>query len=371
MSRYQIKLANTDDDADLRAVLTATPIPGMISVGFHREPSYFKAAVVDGRFRQVAVVRDQTTNRAVGLGGRSVCPRHVNGRPSPIGYLSNLRVLPEHRQSRVVASLYAFLHRMHKDVRTPLYLTTIGHDNHAAIQVLTSGRAGLPTYHPAGCYYTMVFPLIKRPKQGSNCTDVEVRQARNDDKDAILEFVQTIGSRRQFFPCYESQDFFISDGLLSGLHPEDLFLAFRGKQLIGTLGSWNQHAFRQTVIHRYGWPLSWFRLPYNVWARCRGLPRLPRPGAPLHCLLGAIPLTVDDDPAIFQLLLDTLFHAKSGRQWECFCLGMHESDPLLPALQNQPARCYTTRVYLACWEDGENLRQSLDARPLYLELGSL
>ena len=87
--------------------------------------------------------------------------------------------------------------------------------------------------------------------------------------------------------------------------------------------------------------------------------------------MGAIPLTVDDDPAVFRILLDTLLRERSGRQWEYLFLGMHQSDPLLPALRNRPGWRYTTRVYLACWEDGEPLRQSLDARPLYLELGSL
>jgi len=371
MSRYHINLANTDDDADLRAVLAATPMPGMISIGFHREPSFFRAAVVDGRFRQAAVIRDQAADRVVGLGCRSVCTRYVDGRPIPIGYLSNLRVLPDHRRKGLVARLYAFLHRMHKDGRTPLYLTTIAHDNHTALKVLTSGRVGLPAYHFAGCYHTMTLSLARQRKSGGHSAGLEVRPARNDDKGILLDFMQSVGPRRQFFPCYESQDFFTSDGLLSGLRPEDLLLAFRGKRLVGTLGGWDQQAFRQTVVHGYGRPLSWLRPLYNVRASCRGLPKLPRPGRPLRCLMGAIPLTVDDDPAVFRMLLETLLQERSDRQWECLFLGMHQSDPLLPALHNWPAERYTTRVYLACWKDGENLRQSLDARPLYLELGSL
>jgi hypothetical protein len=371
MSRYHIDLANTDDDDALRTVLAATPMEGMISIGFHREPSYFRAAVVDGRFRQVAVVRDEASKGVVGLGCRSVCTRYVNGQPVPIGYLSNLRVLPEHRQRGLVARAYAMLHEMHEDKRTPLYLTTIAHDNHTAIKVLTSGRIGLPTYHFVGCYHTMTFSLTRRRKMGSNCAGLGIRPAREDDKDVILEFLQTVGPKRQFFPCYETKDLFTSDGLLSGLRPEDLLLAFRGRRLVGTLAGWDQRAFRQTVVHGYGRPLSWLRPLYNIWTRCRGIPQLPQPGRPLRCLMGAIPLIVDDDPGVFQSLLEALLWDRSGRQWECLFVGMHQSDPLLPTLQNWPAVRYTTHVYLACWEDGENLRQSLDARPLYLELGSL
>jgi hypothetical protein len=217
----------------------------------------------------------------------------------------------------------------------------------------------------------MAFSLTKRRKPGGNCAGLEIRPAREDDRDAILEFMQAVGPKRQFFPCYETKDLFTSDGLLSGLRPDDLLLAFRGRRLVGTLAGWDQQTFRQTVVHGYGRPLSWLRPVYNMWTRFRGIPQLPRPGRALRCLIGAIPLIVDDDPGIFQSLLEALLWDRSGRQWECLFVGMHESDPLLPTLRNRPAVRYTTHVYVACWNDGENLRQSLDARPIYLELGSL
>jgi len=58
MSRYRFELAGPADDADLRHILAQTPLPGPIAVAFHREPSYFAGARVDGRFRQVVAARD-------------------------------------------------------------------------------------------------------------------------------------------------------------------------------------------------------------------------------------------------------------------------------------------------------------------------
>ena len=52
-------------------------------------------------------------------------------------------------------------------------------------------------------------------------------------------------------------------------------------------------------------------------------------------------------------------------------LGLHESDPLFLRASRWRARRYVTRLYLACWDDGEPLRKSLDGRPPYLELGCL
>src|SRR5439155_15767832 len=102
MSRYQFDLAAEADDADLRRVLAETPMPGRIAVSFRREPSYFAAAEVDGRFRQVVAARDMESGHVVGFGSRSVGERYVNGRPMPIGYLSSLRLLESHRNRRLV-----------------------------------------------------------------------------------------------------------------------------------------------------------------------------------------------------------------------------------------------------------------------------
>src|SRR5947209_9611734 len=97
MSRYRFELATPADDADLGRVLAETPMPGRIAVSFRRDPSYFAAAVVDGRFRQVIAARDSATGRIIGFGSRSIGERYVNGQPEPIGYLSSLRLREEYR----------------------------------------------------------------------------------------------------------------------------------------------------------------------------------------------------------------------------------------------------------------------------------
>jgi hypothetical protein len=370
MSRYRFELASEADDPELRSILAQTPMPGAISVAFGREPSYFQAAVVEGRFRQVMVVRDETSGQLVGVGSRSVSVRYVNGRPTPIGYLSNLRLLEEHRGQRLLARGYEFLRDLHQDGRTPLYLSTIAAGNQPALAALTTGRAGLPTYHPAGRYHTLAIPLARARRTHSESAAVEVRPARRDDVPAIMEFLNRVGPQREFFPCYEAEDFFNGGGVLRDLRPDDLLLAFRDGHVVGTLAGWDQQAFRQDVIHGYGRPLNWVRPLYNAWAGLRRHPQLPRPGAPLSCLTAALPLVEDDDPSVFTVLLDELRCRHSGGKWDYLLLALHESDPLLAAV-NLPACRYTTNVFTVCWEDGAPLRRSLSSRPLYLELGSL
>src|SRR5207248_2839454 len=136
------------------------------------------------------------------------------------------------------------------------------------------------------------------------------------------------------------------------------------------LAAWDQHAFRQTVVHGYGAPLRWLRPAYNAWARLTGRPRLPGPGDAFRYRVAALPLVADDDPAVFAALIDAQL-ARVGGGAEYLLAGLYEADPLLAVLRRYRATWYTTRLFLACWEDGEELRQSLDGRPPYLELGSL
>ena len=48
MSQFRFELATEADDADLRSILAATPMEGAVAVTFRREPSYFRAASVEG-----------------------------------------------------------------------------------------------------------------------------------------------------------------------------------------------------------------------------------------------------------------------------------------------------------------------------------
>jgi hypothetical protein len=187
----------------------------------------------------------------------------------------------------------------------------------------------------------------------------------------LLQFLQSEGPRRQFFPHDQEEDFFRPGGAFEDLKPEDLLLAIRGERLVGTLAGWDQQRFRQTVIEGYHGPLRWLRPLYNGWARLRGAPRLPAPGESLRHILAALPVCANDDDGVFNRLLDALIARSAGGDCSYLLVGLHDGDPLLPVLRSYRAAWYTTRLYQVCWDDGEDLRGRLDGRTPYLELGCL
>jgi hypothetical protein len=386
MSRYRFELATPNDDADLRHVLAATPMEGRITVAFRREPSWFAGAVVDGRFRQVVACRDLRTGRIIGFGCRSVREVFVNGRTGLVGYLSSLRVLPEHRNLGLLARGYAAIRELHGDGRVPFYLTTIAAGNRTALSVLTSGRAGLPVYHPAGAYHTVVVTLTRRRTatlpdptlslrggegRVRGCGEVSVRPAKAEDLPEVLNFLAAAGPRRQYFPRLGADDFLLPEGSMRGLSLDKILLAERGGRLVGTLAGWDQHSYRQSVVCAYhGW-LCCVRPLYNAWAWFMDRPALPQPGGVFPYLMGALPVVAEDDGSVFVALLEALRYRAAGGPWTHFLIGLHETDPLLRVARRYQAACYVTHLFLVCWPDGEEARVAVDDRAPYLEAGSL
>jgi len=136
------------------------------------------------------------------------------------------------------------------------------------------------------------------------------------------------------------------------------------------LACWDQSAFRQVVVERYGLGIGWARRFYNAWAALRKLPKLPQAGRPFRFVSAALPMALNDEPAVFCALLNAAIKMAAKRH-EYLLVGMHDSDPLLPLVKSRWSAEYLTRLYYVCWPDGEALRQKIDERPPYLELGCL
>jgi len=199
-SRFALELATAADDLELRELLRRSPIPGQISVTFEREPSFFDSCRIRGDFFQVAVGRDRTTGKIIGLGTRSVASGFVNGQPLPLGYLADLRLEPQYRGGTLMARAYRFLRQLHEDRRTRLYTTLVFSENHAALATIASGRAGLPQYHDIGMIHSPGINIrpVKLPIDAS----CEIVRGSPELLTEIVECLNRNNSRRQFAPVH-------------------------------------------------------------------------------------------------------------------------------------------------------------------------
>lgn len=368
MSRYKFSLATEEQDSGLRQMVRENPVTGRISVSFEREPNFFYGANIVNKFRQVLVCNDSRDEKIIGIGMRSIFDAYTNGSPVLCGYLSGLRINANYRSQTILARGYNFIHDLHRDGRVKLYLTTIISDNNYAKQILTSRRAGLPSYEDYGLYHSYIFPLRRyRETHGS----ITVIKAKDTDIQAVVECLQRNGKQKQFYPTYSQGTFQSDNEFLRGFRFVDYFLAFRDSKLIGVMGMWNQLAFKQFIIKGYSPLLNKVRPLYNCVAKLFRFPGFPAIGKNL-AVCYAFSIAIDNNDAeVFEQLLSVVYNEAGKYQHDYLILGLHSRDPLCHVAKSIRHFLYKSNLYVVHWEDGIEEFEALDGRVPYLEIATL
>lgn len=361
-SRFSIEQASEADDPELRGLLRRSPLPGSIRVTFEREPSFLDSCNIRGDFVQVGIGRDRNTGRIVGLGTRSVYEGFVNGQPTRIGYLSDLRLEEQYRGGTLIARGYRFLRRLHEDRRAKLYTTLIFAENHAALATIASGRASLPQYHDMGRVYSPGINIRRaKRKVEANC---DIRRGSNELLPEIVECLNRNQSRRQFATVYSVATF---RSRYRHFTVADFYVAVRGSKVIGTLARWDQSSFKQTRVVSYGPKLRWLVPFANALSPVIGVPRFPQTGEEVPYFYLSFIAADDDEVDVMRALLRRAYNDAVGGRYLYALVAFHERDPLLAALRDYSLTPFNARLFCVNFEDGENTYRLLDRRIPYVE----
>jgi hypothetical protein len=300
---------------------------------------------------------------------RSIRRAYVDGSESRVGYLSGLRLSEEARNTSLLARFYRRLRDLHTDGRAPFYLTTILSGNQEARRVLTSGRAGLPAYVPYGRLRTYLLPLYRR-RRGTPAGGV-VRGASPDALPAALACLHRFNAAFQFAPAYRAEDFQAGSPVLHALSAADLYLAFRGSEIAGTLAVWDQNGFKQSVVAGYSPGLAAIRPALALAARFGMAPRLPRQGQSLPCLYAALISSRDADEALFRGLLDTVLTERANAGYAYLLLGLCQGHPFCEVAGRRAVMTIDSEIYVVYWPDAPPDRLPSGGRTAHLEIATL
>jgi hypothetical protein len=352
-------LATRAHDAELRRLAREEAMPGWVRLAYTRDPDWFKGQDALGHFHQTVIGLGED-GAVVGAGVRAIRKVFIHGEPTDIGYLCGLRSLPGARRGLGLAQGYRFFKKLHDaDRLTPAYLTTILESNEPANALLTSGRAGLPVYHDLGRVNTYLWlqPSRKRfPAPPGVC----IRRDAGALGDDLIGFLRKEGAPRPFFPVIDKQTFLSPQW--RGFKTEGMAVAYRDGEIIGLAALWDQRAFRQIHISGYApWLAASRRLVNGLAWLTAGVPALQKPGERLNACFTALVCVKDDDAQVFAALMRCLYdHARMGGI-PFFIVSLHERSPLNAAFSRRDKlfNC-ASRLYCACWEDGEPFFQSFD-----------
>lgn len=342
MSRFKFSLAAPGDDAQLRERMASDWIEGAAAISLRREPSYFAVCRLQGKQVQVITGREASSGRIVAMGSRCITTTFIDGRPERTAYLADLFIDPAYRNGTLLSRTYRFLRELHETDPLPCH-TLIYNDNETALRHLTGGRAGLPLYRPCGRLLASSLHLTKR-LPALTMPGVELQRADAGDLPEVIDFLNQCRLKHRWAPVLSLDDF-RPDGRCGTLQPQDFFIARRHGRICATMAAWDQSDLRQTHVERYARPTAWLRHGYNLFARLRGMPRLPAPGQALPYVYLACIAAEDDDPALCRTLLRHVYNALCGGRWLYALAALHEDEPLSAVFADYRAAASAIRLY--------------------------
>lgn len=365
----RFELARASDEPALRRLLRETPMGRDIRLTLEREPCVEFANDIEGDATEVLVARAAGSELPVGMAARTVLTSFVNGAPTRVGYLGQLRIRREYRRPRVLQRGYAALRSLLADSGVSLNVTTIVSDNISARRVLEAGLPGLPTYRYLGDILSLTYGSAARLNSRSN--GVGVTSAQTGDMEEIAALLMRNGMRFQFAPRWSREEL-VSSVRARGLRPEDFFVARRDSRVVGCLACWDQRDFKQVVVRGYSRRVNLVRPMWNALAPVAHWPQLPPVGAPLPVIFLSHVAVDEDDVEAFSALLDAGLHCAHRRGVGHAVLGLSDRHPLAAfARVRRRPRIYCSRVYMVYWPEGEAAAHRVDGRPLHLEVATL
>ncbi len=344
------------------------PVPGNMEVTFEREPDFFAGSEIRGELNQTIAVRDLRKNKIVGIASRSVAKAFVNGEPTELGYLSDLRLSPDYRRGSLLARGYRFLRLLHADGRALLYTTAIFAENERALATLTAGRAGLPAYHPLGCLNCSGINIGRaKPPFEARC---DIERGSLALLPQIVECLNRNNARKQFAPFHTCEEFLLGKRWRD-FRVSDFYVAIRSGRVVGVIGQWNQRRFKQTRVIRYAGPLRWLAPIAKMTHQVLKSRRFPEVGQELRSFYVSFVAVDDDDVSVFRALLRVLYRDAVTSDAMFALTSLHQKDPLRTALEDYSLTPFCARIYCVCYSDGERVFGNLDNRMPYLEAATL
>jgi len=367
-ARYQMTLADRNDDAALRRRMAEDHMQGDMALSFRREPDYFLGCGVQGDRSEVIKCTDSRDGRIVGLGARHSTNLFINGEETPVGYLSDLRSDPEVRHRTLLARGYSFLRQLHDANPLRLYFSIILDGNDDAISSLTNARAGLPVYEDRGRILTPAIHLdFQRPELAID--GIRIQRGTAAMMPEVFRFLRFENAKRQFAPCQTRST--LETTRLLGLSPEDFYIAFQEDRVVGCISTWDQSGFRQTHVEQYSGALRFARPFYNLAALISPLHSLPAPGEKIPYLYLSNIATENNRRDIFATMLRTVYRDRRKSEFQFLIAGLHEDDPLCTVLDDYRSIAAGGRLFVIYYPEDAEFAATLDDRTPYVEMATV
>jgi hypothetical protein len=352
--RYTYDLCSSTDGNDILEILESDISPNNISLVYTRRPNPIQSFEYEGKEVKVVVCRDtQNKNQIVGFGALAIRELYINGKPTNVGYLFNLKVGKKYKNKLKINKGYDLLFSHSNEV--PLYYTTIVDGNTKAKKLLEKRRSIMPRYTNAGQIITHVL----RAKSNISPYDSVLHRCDENTISEVVRFINSQGKNKDFFPRLTWPP---KNSLLNN---KDFYFIKENDEIIAAGALWDQSSYKQLKVVSYSgaikmfyWlrkPLSWLNIFHFV-----------KTGENIKYKTMSYWAVKDNNKTYFDLFVSQV-RKELGKE-EYLFVGLHETDPNNKTASRLSRFKYKSWLYLVSKSEHGN---SYTVKTPFIEIGML
>ncbi len=326
-SSYTTVKANSQHDAELRKLLSETPLQGTLRVTMESEPSFFSGDHDVVKHDAVLVSHQQTP---VACGSRLLRRVCWHGSEQHVAYLAHLRLHPswQKRGGHALIEGYRMIGTFAQDSPSVATWTAIFRSNAEAHSTLTGQRAGLPNYVARGKLHSALILIRRKHRWPHYCA-----RAKAEDMPAITRFLQQELCHRPLAPIVHGDDL-TTGQRWPDLRPVDFVIVKQNDEIIGVTAVRDLRNHKQVRVTQL--PLLWklARLPSIFLSACHLCTPIPQQGAVLALGYASFFTVKEDDPITAKMLMRAAMSLAAEKKLSFLSVAFHENDPKRQAIDS-------------------------------------
>jgi len=330
-----IRLTKKSDNDGLLKLTSMTPMNGEISIRIDRQPDFFRLL---NRRGQSHVVVAEANGMIVGCISAARVLVHVNGKPTSIHYLGDLKVHPDYRGTGLAARLLKSMHLILLKTDSNLIFCTAAYGNDKVMPFF-NGRAGLTKAVPLGIF--KVYQILPSPRQRKTS-----RYVVNPEYDlpALTRFYNGYFRQYQFGPIFQR------DSLREAQH----WVAKSDDEIKASISLVDVGDSKQNVLVRLPFFLGNLVTFIRFIGRVVPTVNLPERNKPIRILyVKAFAYAKGHEEALAQLIQKARNISFEGG-YHFLTIGIHERDPLTGIFVKYPKFTFKSMGFVVGLKNGKD-----------------
>ena len=348
-------LATPEDGKELLRILESSPAKGSIELIYTRRPDAYASYMKEPGEAIVYATRKE--DRLVGTQAALIREVYIGGKESKAAYICGLKKDPEYSGTVGFSGGYRKA-LVREDV--DYYFCSVVSDNDKVHQMFQRKN---PWMHMTPIQEYITYILTPRFYYKTKATDLCFRQAKEEDKEKILAFLNSEGKKKDLFPVIKNIEDF------HGLHIEDFYLLEKTGEILATAALWNQTDYKQYVVKKYRGLMRLARF-FNPVLSLLGYLKLPKENKYLEFPMLSFFLCKDDNVEYYKTFLSGV-NQEIKKTYDCYVIGMPKNYYGVDLFRKLPSIHFDTVLYSIQFRFQKGNALEPDASNLYPECGLL